>query len=295
MGHPSSHSEYVHLYINGIYWGIYAPSERLDSDFAASYLDGEPEDYDVIKDYLEVIDGENTAWNKMMEMANAGLESNEAYQQIQGNNPDGSRNPEMESMLDVMNLADYMLINFYGSNTDWDHHNWAVTRNRVKPGTGFKFLSWDAEHLLKTVDGNVLNENNDYCPSRIFQQLNKNEAFRRLFADRIQQLCYHGGLLTPESAADRWNTRKDQVEKAIPAESARWGDYRRDVHPYQTSGPFDLYNYDETWVPQHNFMLNTYFPERTSVFLNQLRSAGLFPDLDAPAFLSTANLTRERR
>ena len=284
MGHPSSHSEYVHLYINGIYWGIYAPSERLDSDFAASYLDGEPEDYDVIKDYLEVIDGEKTAWNTMMEMANAGLESNEAYQQIQGNNPDGSRNPEMESMLDVMNLADYMLINFYGSNTDWDHHNWAATRNRVKPGTGFKFLSWDAEHLLKTVDGNVLNENNDYCPSRIFQQLSKNEAFRQLFADRVQQLCYHDGLLTPESAADRWNTRKDQVENGIPAESARWGDYRRDVHPYQTSGPFDLYSYDDYWVPQHNFMLNTYFPERTSAFLNQLRSAGLFPDLDAPAF-----------
>ena len=284
MGQPSSHSEYAHLYINGIYWGIYAPSERLDGDFAASYLDGAPEDFDVIKDYQEEVDGESKAWNRMMEMANAGLISNVAYQQIQGNNPDGSQNPNMESMLDVTNLADYMLINFYGSNTDWDHHNWAAIRNRVKPGTGFKFLCWDSEHLLKTVSGNNLRENNDYCPSRVFQQLRQNETFLQLFADRVQRFCFNGGLLTPESAVDRWNTRTDQVEKAIPVESARWGDYRRDVHPFQTSGPFDLYNYEDYWLPQERFMLDTYFPERTAVFLDQLKSAGLFPDLDAPDF-----------
>ncbi len=289
MGHPTTHSEYVHLYLNGIYWGIYALHERLDNDFAATYLDGEPEDFDVIKDNQDVIDGEYAAWNSLIEMANSGLGSNEAYQRIQGNNPDGSRNPEMESMLDVANLIDYMLINFYGSNTDWDHHNWAAIRNRVEPGTGFKFFCWDAEHLLKSVNGNVLNENNNYCPSRIFQQLRKNKSFRLLFADRIQQLCFNGGLLTPGSATDRWNIRSAQVEAAIPAEAARWGDYRRDVHQFQTSGPFDLYNYDNYWVPQRRYMLDTYFPDRTSAFLNQLRGAGLFPNLDAPDFFVNGN------
>lgn len=289
MGHPSTHSEYVHLYLNGIYWGLYAVHERLDNDFAASYLDGEPEDYDVIKDEQDVIDGKYSAWNNLIGMANAGLEGNEAYQRIQGNNPDGSRNPEIESMLDVINLADYMLINFYGSNTDWDHHNWAAMRNRVKPGTGFKFFCWDAEHLLKTVSGNVLNENNDYCPSRLFQQLRKNEAFRQLFADRIQQLCFNDGLLTPGSAADRWNERSDQVEPALPAEAARWGDYRRDVHQFQTVGPFELYNYDTHWLQQRSFMLDTYFPKRTAAFLNQLRAEGLFPNLDAPEFFINGN------
>ena len=285
MGHPSSRSEYVHLYINGIYWGVYALSERLDSDFAEDYLEGSKDEFDLIKDYQDVIDGEIDSWNRLISMANDGLESNEAYQRIQGHREDGTPDPAIEAMVDVVNLADYMLINFYGGNTDWDHHNWAAVRNRVEPGTGFKFLCWDAEHMVKTVTGNVLSMNNDQCPSRVFQQLRQNEAFRRLFADRVQKHCFHGGILTPESTRGRWTFRMQQVEPVIPVESARWGDYRRDVHQYQTVGPFYLYNYEDHWLVQSDFMLNTYFPQRTSVFLNQLRSAGLYPEVDAPVFL----------
>ena len=285
MGHPSSKSIYAHLYINGLYWGIYAPSERMDADFGVGYLGGNEEDYDVIKDLTEVADGNDIAWKKLLAMANAGLENNESYQRIQGNNPDGAPNPNIESMVDGVNLADYMLINFYGSNSDWDHHNWATMRNRVKPGKGFKFLCWDGEHMIKEVNSSNINENNDNCPSRIFQQLMKNEDYKRLFADRVQKHCFNGGALTPEAGAARWWVRRNQVESSIVAESARWGDYRRDVHPYQTVGPFDLYNYFDHYLPQQEYMLNTYFPKRTSVFVKQLRDAGMFPNVDAPNIL----------
>ncbi|MFA9392030.1 MAG: lamin tail domain-containing protein [Prolixibacteraceae bacterium] len=285
MGHPASNSTYVHLYINGLYWGIYAPSERMDADFGAKYFGGKADDYDVIKDKTELADGEFTAWNKLLDMANAGLADNDAYQRIQGNNPDGTPNPEIESMVDVVNLADYMLINFYGTNTDWDHHNWAVMRNRVNPGKGFKFLCWDGEHNLESVNASVLDENNDQCPSRIFQQLMKNEDYKRLFADRIQLHCLNGGALTAEATAERWKKRTEELKHSIYAESARWGDYRRDVHPYQTVGPFDLYTYEDHWIPQQNFMMNTYFPQRTDAFLDQLRKKGLFPNVEAPVFM----------
>ena len=131
MGHPSGNSQYVHLYINGMYWGMYAPSERMDKEFAESHIGGNEDDWDVIKDYAEVSDGDIAAWNKMMTMANAGLESNENYQFIQGKNADGTPDYLSESMVDVVNLADYMLVNFYGGNTDWDHHNWSAMRNRL--------------------------------------------------------------------------------------------------------------------------------------------------------------------
>nr|HPR33956.1 CotH kinase family protein [Prolixibacteraceae bacterium] len=284
MGHPASHSSYVHLYINGLYWGMYAPSERMDREFAAKYMGGNEEDYDVIKDYADVADGTIDAWNKMIQMANAGLTSNEQYQKFQGNNPDGTPNPQYEAMADVVNLADYMLINFYGSNTDWDHHNWAAARNRVKPGKGFKFFCWDAEHMIKTLNGNELAENNSNCPSNIFQQLMKNETYKRLFADRVQKHCFNGGALTPDASLARWLVRTSQIDKAVYAESARWGDYRRDVHPYQTGGPFDLYTVEKYWLPQQSFMQNEYFPKRTDIFISQLRSAGMFPNVDAPVF-----------
>ncbi len=289
MGHKASHGMYVHLYINGMYWGIYNPSERLDSDFAASYLDGSEQDFDVIKDYTEVVDGNLTAWNKMMAMADAGLTGRDSYQRIRGNNPDGTANPQIENMVDVVSLADYMLLNFYGGNWDWDHHNWVAIRNRVKPGSGFRFFCWDEEHILETVNANVLGENNANCPSRLFQQLVQNDDFRRLFADRVQRFCFNSGALTPGPALERWNDRASQIDQAVLAESARWGDYRRDVHPWQPAGPFDLYTKESYWLPQLGFMQNTYFPGRTDVFLAQLRTAGLFPAIDAPVFMINDN------
>jgi len=283
MGHPGSNSIYAHLYINGMYWGMYAPSERMDKEFAASHMGGNEDDYDVIKDYAEVSDGTILAWNSMMSMANAGLETTEKYQLIQGKNPDGTPNYNAESLVDAVNLADYMLLNFYGGNTDWDHHNWSAMRNRLNPDKGFKFMCWDAEIMFTTLTGNVLAENNDNCPSRVYQQLLKNTDFKHLLADRIQRHCFNDGVLTPDSVIACWLKRKAQVENPIYAESARWGDYRRDVHTYQVS-PYALYTKEGYWTPQQNFLLNTYFPQRTGVFVSQLRTAGLFPSIDAPVF-----------
>ena len=295
MGHYSSHGNYVHLFLNGLYWGLYNPSERLDSDFAESYLFGEGSDFDVIKDYSEAVDGDIEAWNMVMSMANSGLMQKEAYHLIQGKNPDGTLNPELEAMVDVVSLADYMILNFYTGNWDWDHHNWVAVRNRVTPGRGFQFFIWDAEHTVESLTANVLSENNDRCPSRLFQQLRKNEDFLRLFADRVQKFCFGNGPLTPESAAERWIKRAGQIEKAVVAESARWGDYRRDVHPYQPVGPFELYNKEDHWLPQMDYVVNTYFPSRTDVFISQLRKAKLYPSSDAPVFLLNGNSVFENK
>lgn len=282
MGHPSSRSNYAHLYINGIYWGIYAPSERMDAEFGESYMGGNEEEYDVIKDYTEVSDGTIDAWDDMMRFVERGLSSETAYQRLQGNNPDGTPNPLYPGMVDVVNLADYMLINFYGGNSDWDHHNWAAMRNRVNPDKGFKFLCWDAEIMFGSVNANGLGEDNANCPSRIYQRLLENDSFKRLLADRIQKHCFNGGMLTPEAAEARWLERRSQIEGAVNAESARWGDYRKDVHRWQTSGPFYLYGKDNFWLPRQEYMLNDYFPRRTDRFVQNYINEGIFPNIDAP-------------
>lgn len=284
MGHPSSHGFYVHLFINGLYWGIYNPSERLDNDFAGSYLGGKAADYDVIKDYAEVVDGNLSEWNSAVAMANAGVSGNAAYQRILGNNPDGSRNPSYEALVDPVSLADYMILNFYGGNQDWDLHNWVAMKNRKDPGSGFRFFCWDAEQMLEDQDANVLNENNDNCPSRLFQQMRQNYQFRIMFADRVQKFCFNNGALTPARAASRWMFRADQLNMAIIAESARWGDYRRDVHPWQGAGPYFLYS-KEHWLAQQDYLINTYFPQRTGIFIDQLKASGLFPSVNAPVLM----------
>ena len=290
MGQPASNTVHAHLFLNGMYWGIYGISERMDKDFGESYLWGDDNDFDVIKDYTEVADGDIIAWDKMMAMANAGLETYAKYMQIQGKNPDGTDNPAYEPLVDVINLADYMLLNFYGANADWDHHNWAAMRNKLTPGKGFTFMCWDAEMMFTSLNGSILGENNPNCPSRVYQQLVKNDAFKRLLADRIQKYLFNDGALTPDSAKARWLRRKATLEDAIDCESARWGDYRRDVHPWVSNGPFFLYGKENYWTPQNNYLLNTFFPQRTNIFLTQLRENGLFPSINAPNLLTNNQL-----
>jgi hypothetical protein len=83
-GEPSGNSRYAHLYINGIYWGIFIIAERLDNDFCASYMRGDKEDFDVIKDYTEVLDGDKVAWEQLIHMVHQDVSQNENYYKIIG-------------------------------------------------------------------------------------------------------------------------------------------------------------------------------------------------------------------
>ncbi len=46
MGQPSSHGNFVHLYVNGLYFGLHNLTERIEDDCFADHLGGEKEDWD---------------------------------------------------------------------------------------------------------------------------------------------------------------------------------------------------------------------------------------------------------
>ena len=282
MGHLSAQSRYIHLYLNGLYWGVYNFTERLDKEYMESYSGGDKDDYDIIKDYNELVDGNFEAWNYLWnKVTQTSITDNEEYQKLLGRNPDGSTNPAYRSYVDAINLIDYILINFYGGNNDWDDHNWVAARNRVSPGNGFQFYCWDTEKILENKNENYVNENNSQRPSGIFQELMSSEEFRLLFADRVNRHLRNGGLLTPEPVTERWMKRADQVQLPLVSESARWGDYRRDVHPW-VAGPFTLYTVNDHWLTEQDRLVNDYFRDRTDIVLSQLEN--LLPSIDAPVF-----------
>ena len=290
MGHPSAHNQYAHVFLNGLYWGVYSINERMDDEFMVSYLGGNAEDYDVIKDYSEVLRGNDQAWNAMWKQATSDMTKIENYQKILGRNPDGTENPLFERLLDEVNLVDYILLNIYGGNNDWDHHNWVAARNRTSRD-GYKFFPWDSERIFDGLNDNVTSENNSNCPSGIFQRLAKNPEFKMLIADRVYKHFFNQGVLTPAAAMTLWNDRADQVQLAIICESARWGDYRRDAHRW-TSNVHRLYTLNGDWIPAQNSMLNELFPNRTNVVVQQLKQAGLYPNLDPPAFMNAGSIKK---
>jgi len=282
MGYTSAHSKYIHLYLNGLYWGVYNFSERIDNEFMETYYGGDKEEFDIIKDYGELVDGNTAAWEYLWEKVNEpSITDNTEYQKLLGNNPDGTSNPSYKSYVDATNLIDYILLNFYRGNNDWDEHNWVAARNRVNPGKGFQFYCWDTEKILEDKYEIYLNENNSNRPSGIFQRLMNNEEFRLLFADRVNFHLQNNGLLTPDPIIDRWMLRADQVQVPLISESARWGDYRRDVHPW-SGGPYELYTVNDHWLAEQERLIDDYFQDRTDIVLGQLQS--WLPDIDPPVF-----------
>jgi hypothetical protein len=114
-------------------------------------------------------------------------------------------------------------------------------------------------------------------PSLLHPKLLANAQYRLDFADRVRRHLIGDGALTPAAAAARYARRAAEVELAMIAESARWGDYRRDVHPY-SSGPYVLYTADDHFATERNRLMTAYFPGRTATVLGQLKAAGCIHD-----------------
>ncbi len=261
MGQLSAGQCYVHLYLNGLYWGLYHVIERPNAAFFAEHLGGDEEDYDVLQHKGGTVDGNRDAWNAMMAIADRGLASTGAYQEIQ-------------EYLDLPNLIDYLLVHFYVGNVDWDHNNWYGGRRRTGRD-GFHFLSWDSERTFLGLNDNVTGKNNSNQPTHVHQQLTANTNYRMQFADHVHRHFFNDGLLTPASAASRWLSRAEEIRLALVAESARWGDAKRPDEPYTP---------DAEWQAELDFLTNGYFPRRSDIVLSQLRNRNLYPNVAAPVF-----------
>ncbi len=256
------HGRHIHLYLNGLYWGLYWLHERPDEHFAAAYLGGDDDDYDVLKHNPgTVINGSASEYNRMFNTANAGLRFNEQYESIQ-------------QVLDVPNLIDYVITNYYVGNTDWAHQNWYATFNRVDPDGRWRYHSWDAEHVMEGLNDNVTGRNDSGGPTGLYRRLTDNVEYLMLFADHVHRHFFNNGVLTPGRATDLYQIRLDDVDRAVVGESARWGDNHRST-PYTRN---------VEWIRERNWLLSEYFQQRTSIVLNQFKSRGWYPNVEAPMF-----------
>jgi len=279
QGQPCSHGRFVHLYLNGSYWGLYNLDERLDEQFAAQHLDGAASEYDVIAD-SELKAGTITAWQQLQALAKNDLAKEANYQRLLGNHPDGSRNPAYPVLLDVTNLVDYMILHIYAGADDWPWHNWVAVRRRTADSTGFKFLAWDQELSINSLvkrhtDTSQLYAEVNAAHALIYARCRANAQFRQCFADRIQRHLFNGGALSVSNNIARYNARVTEIDRAMVAESARWGAFYRPTKPYRR---------EIEWLGTNQWMREVFFPSNHFIALKRFRDASLFPSLDAPAF-----------
>ncbi len=250
MGQPHTRSRYCHLYLNGLYWGLFQTQEHSEASYAASYFGGSSSDYDVVKaagfsgrNQIEATDGDLDNWRRIWEIGKTLAANQDAseritlYQKLQGRHRDGSADPEAPCLIDVGNLIDYMILNLYVGNLDGPIPEWSrnrYTRNWFAIGDrdgkhGFQFFHHDSEKSMERVD---IDRTGPYeagaqfefsNPQWFHQQLMALTAYRKRFASRSRQVLGNGGVLSPEASLARLRRRIAELEPAVVAESARWG------------------------------------------------------------------------
>jgi hypothetical protein len=263
MNRPANFQEHVHLYLNGLYWGLYHTLDRNEDNSMAQRFGGAEEDWDVIKSSrtngMEAIDGDITAWNAMLTQAEAGLAGEAEYAAIQ-------------EEIDLDNFIDYLLVNFYDGNSDWDDNNFQAARRKTG-NDRWRIFVWDSERTFLSPSTNNTGKNFANRTTRLHTKLSDNSEYRLRFADRVHKHFFNNGVLTPTGVSNELDKWIALLETPLIAESARWGDAQQPT-------PVGMVR----WQTEVNHQKNTYIPGRTATVLNQLQSQNLYPSVAAPQF-----------
>ncbi|MCP4849372.1 MAG: hypothetical protein GY899_15640, partial [Verrucomicrobiaceae bacterium] len=174
MGNLAPHGRFVHVYLNGSYWGQYHLRERWNADMASSYFGGPKEDYDAVNlndgfsNDEKVYDGTGAFWNEAKALAS-------------GPNPWANN----DNIIDVANLIDFMLLWVSGS---------AESEVRLlgskAQGQPFRFQMKDADGFLRSPDRPVSSAG----PLSLMSRLHSgNTDFAMLVADRIHKHFFNDG------------------------------------------------------------------------------------------------------
>ena len=260
MDNVSTFGLKVHLYINGIYWGLYNTVEYLHDNYHAAYFGGNETDYDVYN-HSGLENGDNTAWLHAINLANAGLSTSAQWNAF-------------KKEIDVSNLFDYMILNHYGGNTDWDNNNWYAAKKRDTTGR-WRFFPWDSEQFFKEKNINVTTKNNAGKPTNLFNKALENDEALIAFQDKVHCYCFDDGILTPNKVDSIWMHEFEKFDIAMIGESARWGDDQTPNNPY---------TYFNEAITEQGRLRNNYFPVRTDILLDQYRSNAWFTNFDGVVY-----------
>ena len=270
----SAHGIFVHLYLNGIYWGVYNAVERPDQRFLASYLGGEP-----YSDWIAV----NPAGPLGNPPPSARFEDVREFAWTHDlSQPENYEH--MKTLLDTSQFSDYILLNWFSGMSDWGKTNW-YAGIRVNPAGRCMYFCWDSEITYDLVKGygapgawvdRAFVKPSRFALHKLWQSLDDSPDFRLEFADRVHRASQNGSPLSDEVNQATFRELSDYVEKAMLCESARWGD----SSPTLADKPRTLGGH---WVPARDDVLRQ-MEGNAARFIRALREHDYYPSIDPPTF-----------
>jgi hypothetical protein len=212
MGNVGSHGTYAHLYLNGLYWGLYNVTERVDTEFLSAYVGQPATSFDMVQAGDDINNlpvataGTVTAWNQVItQLAGAAPVDDTLYNNI-------------ASQVDVVSLADYLIHAHYIGKTDWPDEYWNAYRTQSSADNRFKFVPLDNDSGLNGVLRNTTTVTDstgpEDSPDSVFRRLMTNDQFKQVVADRFfKHVVSSTGALSTAACTARytqlagWSTR----------------------------------------------------------------------------------------
>ncbi|MDP5079911.1 MAG: lamin tail domain-containing protein, partial [Opitutales bacterium] len=249
MGNISPHGRFVHVYINGLYWGQYHLRERWNASMLSEYFGGSKDDYEAINANdrfeadLSVYDGTGEYWAEAEVLAVGA----EPFTNIRNH-------------VDIANIIDFMLL-YVSGNSESEFRS----AGSVPLGVPFKFFMKDADGFLRSQTRNVLDDG----PLDLMAALRSegDPDYLTLVADRIHKHYFNDGAFTPAKNIERLQDRIDEIQLSFLGESARWS-FRTPV----------------SWQSYQDNLINNHFPSWTATLIQRFKDAGMYPSVDAPVF-----------
>jgi len=252
MGNIAPHGRFVHVYLNGLYWGQYHLRERWSADMASSYFGGSEEDYEAVnandnfRNDEQVYDGSGQFWSETKRLLSR-------------------PNPFINAAdhIDIANIIDFMLL-WVSGNSESEFRAFGSEAR----GISFKFMMKDADGFLRN-PGHSASHAGPYSVMSRMRSGQGGKEYSILLADRIHKHFFNNGALTPAQNIDRLKRRVDEARLGFLSEAARWG---------------NLFREPASWESYQNNLINNHFPGLTKTMISRFKSAGMYPNIIAPVF-----------
>jgi len=220
--------EFVEVYINGKYWGIYNLRERQDEHYLKDNFGYNEDEVDFLEyDYQEphykkTIAGDWEDWEKLKDfLIHENMTSDENYKIA-------------KNWIDINNFIDYQIFEIFIGNQDWANNNikfWCPKED----GGKWKWVLWDTDFALGTQRKYPVGKPNhnfihmaltyggwgsgDY--TWMFRNLMKNEMFKKEFIVRYQDLL--NSIFSSEFTSSTFNSLINVIKPEIKKQFNKWG------------------------------------------------------------------------
>ncbi len=199
----------VALFLNGDQWGVYNMIERIDKYYIETNF-GES-DADLIENGRYAKEGDMVEWNEMISFFEShDLSINSNFETAQ-------------TLMDVDNFTDYNIVEIFGGNEDWPHHNLYAFRPN-KEDAVWRWILWDMDGCFGPygVNSNTLEwATRDDESTLILRKLLENQDYEYHFINR------YADLLNTIFLSSNVNHLIDSLEayyrEDISFETDKWG------------------------------------------------------------------------